>query len=430
MTYIHNIDSAFTSVIGKDGVEPSRFAQILSDANIVVRKLSAGAKDDSLPVLTIAEHQDDLPLIEETAARISAFKNFVVIGMGGSSYGGKALTALSHNPFAQGGALTRGGSTVVHFIDNIDPLTSDRILLGLDLKSTIFAIVSKSGDTAETLAHALILIQEVTSRLGKDAIKDHFIAITEPKDSALRRLAQTHNMTLLDHHPRIGGRFSVLTNVGLLPAKVAGLDIRAIRRGAANVSAQAWEAADSEPAKGAALNLALSERGRSLAVLMPYCDRLDAFNTWYRQLWAESLGKGGKGTTPMRSLGACDQHSQLQLYLDGPRDKFISLILLEQACKGSTMPVIDDPSLAYLSGRTLGDLMDAEQRATVETLTRNHCPLRIFSLEKLDEETMGALMMHFMLETIIMGELLGVSTFDQPAVEEGKKLAREYLAKK
>ena len=169
--------------------------------------------------------QDDLAQIEETAKRIATFKTFVVIGMGGSSYGGKALASLAHNPTAH------GSGTQIHFIDNIDPQTSNQLLLSLDLKTTIFALVSKSGDTAETLAHALILVQEVASRLGDDAVRNHFIAITEPKDSALRRLANTHGMATLDHDPGIGGRFSVLSNVGLLPARVAGLDIGAIRQG-------------------------------------------------------------------------------------------------------------------------------------------------------------------------------------------------------
>jgi glucose-6-phosphate isomerase len=290
--------------------------------------------------------------------------------------------------------------------------------------------VSKSGDTAETLAQALILTHEAETRLGKDAVRNHFIAVTEPKDSALTRLAARYGMTVLEHDPGIGGRFSVLTNVGLLPAKVAGLDIRAVRKGAAEVLRQTFSERDAEPPRGAALIYALMKHGRTLSVMMPYCDRLNAFNIWFCQLWAESLGKGGSGLTPVRALGACDQHSQLQLYLDGPRDKLITLITLDQHCKGASLPAITDPALSYFSGRTLGDLMDAEQRATHQTLIRNHCPVRKFGLHLLDEEALGALMMHFMLETMIMGEMLGINTFDQPAVEQGKKLAREYLAKK
>jgi glucose-6-phosphate isomerase len=424
MIYTHDIANALEDAIGKEGASETRFSAHLGKAGEAVAALSARKRNNSLPVLNIAEREDDLALIEETAKRISGFKALVVIGMGGSSYGGKALCALAHNPFA------RAGATQVHFIDNIDPLTSDRSLLCLDFKTTVFAIVSKSGDTAETLAQALILVGEAQTRLGKEEARDHFIVITEPRDSALMRLAKTHGFTMLDHDPGVGGRFSALTNVGLLPAMVAGVNIRAVRKGAAEVIRHTFGTKDPEPAKGAALSVALMEQGRTLSVLMPYCDRLDAMGVWYCQLWAESLGKGGKGGTPLRSLGVCDQHSQLQLYLDGPRDKLISLILLEQAGRGATLPKVSDPALGYLSGRTLGDLMDAEQRATAETLVRNHCPVRVFGLKVLDEEAMGALMMHFMLETMIAGELLGVNAFDQPAVEEGKILAREYLGRK
>ena len=370
MSYAQNLDGAFEQSIGADGAEESVYRDALGKTARAVATLRARRDDNSLPILSIGEREDDLAQIETTERRIAHFKNFVVIGMGGSSYGGKALCALAHNPFANGPSA-HGQATAVHFIDNIDPLTSDHALLCLDLQSTIFALVSKSGDTAETLAHALILVQETLSRLGRDAVREHFIAITEPKDSALTRMANAYGMTVLDHDTHTGGRFSALTNVGLLPARVAGLNIRAIRAGAATVVRHTFEVAESEPAKGAALHMALHARGRTLAVLMPYCDRLDAFNTWYRQLWAESLGKGGKGTTPLRSLGACDQHSQLQLYLDGPRDKFFTLILLAGApARPAALRSPNRPSRRWpiCADRTLGDLMAAEQRATVEVL--------------------------------------------------------------
>ena len=174
----------------------------------------------------------------------------------------------------------------------------------------------------------------------------------------------------------------------------------------------------------------LEERGLANTVLMPYCDRLDAFALWYRQLWAESLGKDGAGTTPIRALGPVDQHSQLQLYLDGPRDKMFTLVTLDCAGDGPRIDaaLADDPALQYLGGRTMGDLLDAEQRATAESLARRGRPARRFHLDRLDETTLGALLMHFMLETIIAADLLGVDAFDQPAVEQGKVLAREYLA--
>jgi glucose-6-phosphate isomerase len=162
---------------------------------------------------------------------------------------------------------------------------------------------------------------------------------------------------------------------------------------------------------------------------MPYVDRLADFGLWYRQLWAESIGKDGQGTTPIRAMGTVDQHSQVQLYLDGPRDKLFSLVFSKCANTGGLVPkeLASDPSLAYLAGRTLGDLLDAEQRATAETLINRGCPTRIFRIDQVNEQALGALMMHYMIETVVAAHLMGVDPFDQPAVEDGKILARKYL---
>ena len=423
MIYTHDISRAFSDVIGKEGADKTSFAAALKKACKSLDILRQHRQDNSWPLLNIAERTDDLDGIEAAAKHITDnFSTLVVLGMGGSSRGGKTLAALAENPFAEVKSKTK-----IHFIDNIDPLTFEQLCDSLDFKSTLFLIVSKSGGTAETLAQFLVLLDMVTKKLGAGAVQHHFMIIAEPGDHTLGRIARAHKIQILDHDPAIGGRFSALTVVGLLPACVAGLDIRAVRKGAAGVMEHSFTQVSPEPARGAALNYALMERGKTISVMMPYCDRLDVFSTWYQQLWAESLGKKGKGTTPLRSLGAFDQHSQLQLYLDGPRDKFMTLILLAQADKGAAIPEPADASLAYLRNHTIGDLMDAEQRATAETLTRNHCPLRLFTLPRLDEEMMGALMMHFMLETIIMAELFAIDAFDQPAVEESKRLARTYL---
>lgn len=423
MIYTHDISRAFDDIIGKEGADKTRFTAILKKAAAAIDVLRAHRQDNSWPILNIAGCEDDLEGIEHMAAHINAhFETLVVIGMGGSSGGGKTLIALAENPFAAAKSNAR-----IHFIDNIDPHTFDQLRNSLDLKSTLFLIVSKSGGTAEVLAQLLVLLEDVKNKLGADAVSRHFIAVTEPGDHTLGRIASAHNIKRLEHDPGIGGRFAALTVVGLLPAKVAGLDIRAIRKGALRVIEHSFTQAMPEPARGAALSYALMERGKTISVMMPYCDRLNVFSIWYQQIWAESLGKKGKGTTPLRSLGAFDQHSQLQLYLDGPRDKFLTLIFLAQADQGAAIPEPGDASLAYLRKHTVGDVMDAEQRATAETLTRGRCPVRLFTLPRLDEEMMGALMMHFILETILMAELLSIDAFDQPAVEESKRLARTYL---
>ena len=190
-------------------------------------------------------------------------------------------------------------------------------------------------------------------------------------------------------------------------------------------------AAQVPAALGAALSVALAEsKGKSISVLLAYCDRLQRLTHWYVQLWAESLGKNGKGTTPIAALGPVDQHSQLQLFIAGPRDKLFTVVTVGAAGQGPRI----DGELAKLagepgfSGKTIGDLVAAEGRATAETLAKNGCPVRTIYIDRLDEETLGELMMHFMLETIIAAHLLGIDAFDQPAVEEGKVLAKKYLA--
>jgi glucose-6-phosphate isomerase len=234
---------------------------------------------------------------------------------------------------------------------------------------------------------------------------------------------------VLDHDPGVGGRFSVLTNVGLLPASILGLDIAAVRAGAAAALAPVLEKrapADVPSAVGAAVSVAA---GKPITVMMAYADRLERFTRWYVQLWAESLGKDGKGTTPLAALGPVDQHSQLQLFNAGPRDKLFTIVTAAATGRGPRI----EADLAKLAGepdfagKTMGDLVAAQGRATAETLAKNGCPVRTMHLAKLDEKSLGELLMHFMLETIIAAHLIGVDAFDQPAVEEGKVLAKTYL---
>jgi glucose-6-phosphate isomerase len=237
---------------------------------------------------------------------------------------------------------------------------------------------------------------------------------------------------VIDHPTGVGGRYSVLTVVGILPAILMGLDVAQLRAGAATVLSQALsgDATDIPAAAGAALHQALAADGRlSQTVLWAYADRLHTFGSWWRQLWAESLGKNGKGSTPVSALGPVDQHSQLQLFRDGPPNSLFTILSTNTEGQGPVAPRerADALGLSYLAGRAMGDLVSAEARATAETLARNGRPVRQINLPKVSEATVGALMMHFMLETILMGRLMGVDPFDQPGVEEGKVLARQYL---
>jgi len=264
-----------------------------------------------------------------------------------------------------------------------------------------------------------------------------FLGVTEPavagKANGLRTLFEAHGIPLLDHHPGIGGRYSVFTNVGLLPAMARGLDPHAVRAGAREV-VDALLAAKSPrgfaPAEADGDRRALGGRGIKVEVMMPYSDRLGRLGAWFAQLWAESLGKGGQGTAPVAALGPVDQHSQLQLFMDGPHEHLISIIRAPSAGLGPRISpeLAAKAGLDYLAGRTAGDLVAAQAEAVPAALQKAGRPVRTLDLARLDEQCIGALMMHFVLETILAARLMGVDPFDQPAVELAKVITRERVA--
>lgn len=429
--YDLEVEACFMERIGEAGLSRGAYEAELERVSGALEELRRRYDDGSLPLLSLPAETSDFPVIEARAEyHRDRAERVVVLGTGGSSLGGKSLYALADSGFGPS-----GDSPVVHFLDNVDPHTFDHLFRSGDLARTDFIVISKSGTTAETVTQFLACFAEVAAIVGNERAAEQFTIITEPRDNVLRRIAKARGMTVLNHHPGIGGRYSVLSLVGLLPAAIAGLDIAEVRRGAHQVLHQSLVArrpTASDPAVGAAIGIGLwRERGIGASVLMPYVDALSWFAMWYRQLWAESLGKDGNGTLPVNAVGTVDQHSQLQLYLAGPRDKMFSLVLADVAGTGMIVDpeLAEDESLSYLAGRTMGDLLDAEGRATAETLVRNGCPVRIFRAGRVDEAVMGGLMMHYMLETIFAAHLLGVDPFNQPAVEEGKVLTREYMSR-
>jgi glucose-6-phosphate isomerase len=429
MSLVHDTTRCFAEAIGTDGLDHIAFERVLEQTAPSIAKLASMREKSALPLLELPTARDDLTQPAAVADRLCRSSDQVLLlGTGGSSLGGQTLVALAESPFGP-----RPGHPKLHFLDNIDPLTFEALFRTLDLSRTAFLVVSKSGGTAETLMQFLTVLPEVERAIGRERAAERFAVVTEPHSNPLRRVAERHGIEILDHDPGVGGRYSALSLVGLLPAMIAGLDPFAIRQGAAEVLDHALTSnpRDCAPAFGAALNIALLWQKRiGTCVLMPYIDALASFGLWFRQLWAESLGKNGTGTTPIRAMGTVDQHSQLQLYLAGPGDKFYTLIMMPCAGTGGLVAPesAEDEAISYLAGRSMGDLLEAEQRATLETLAGNGRPVRAITIPKLDEHAIGALMMHFMLETIIAADLLGVNPFDQPAVEEGKRLARDYLA--
>ena len=404
---------------GKGAVPRADYDKALADAGRALDWLRG--QKGSLELLGIPSRKDDLKAAAKLAGGIKGMKTVAVLGIGGSSLGGQALTALRKKSVPW-----------VEFHDNPDPFSWDAALKRFDLKKTHFIAISKSGGTAETLMQVLTAAEALT-KAGVKSLKKHFTIITEPKKSALADFADAIGAARLDHPEGVGGRYSVLTVVGVLPAILMGIDVKKLRGGAQAVldgTLSANTAGDVPAATGAALHQALAAEGKlATTILWPYADKLQVFGGWWRQLWAESLGKDGKGSTPVSVLGPVDQHSQLQLFRDGPGNALFTLVSVDTKGKGAMVSKARARQLGleYLAGKKLGDLVDSESKATAQTLSKNGRPVRQIHLAKVDEFEMGALMMHFMLETILMGKLMGVDPFDQPGVEEGKVLARQYL---
>ncbi|HEX2116999.1 MAG TPA: glucose-6-phosphate isomerase [Alphaproteobacteria bacterium] len=431
LPYSQDIANCFADKIGKGGLDRPTLDDYVARTASALKRLRAAVANNSLPILTLPKREDEMRAMREAAQRYRGLEHVIVLGTGGSSLGGRTVTALADGGLGSAGRLS--GRPLLWFIENVDPWGFDKIVESVDARTAGLVIISKSGGTAETLSQALALLPRLEQAVGRDKLQQRCTVITEPTDNPLRRLAQRYGLPLIDHDPNVGGRYSVLSPTGMLPTLIAGLDAAKVRAGAQEALDAAIdnEPMRSPPAVGAALNIALAAtRGAVQTVVMPYIDRLAPFGLWFRQLWAESLGKDGKGTTPIRAQGAVDQHSQLQLYLSGPADKLYTIIMGEARGIGPryAREQLVDKALDWLAGRTMGDLLDVSQRATAETLARNGRPVRIIRVPTLDERSLGALMMHYMLETIIAADLLGIDPFDQPAVEEGKKLARQYLA--
>ena len=428
MAYVQLSSTCFSEAIGTHGLDRTRYEIILAKTKSAIDFLRSGQADDSLPFLFYSEANDDIEHLWDVVSSYQEnFDDVVILGTGGSSLGGRTLVSIADSQING-----NRNKPKLHFFDNIDPHSLDNLLNILITQRTGFLVISKSGETAETMVQFLVCFQAVKEKFG-DKAHEYFTVIVQPGKSTMRQCAEALGILVLDHHPKVGGRYSVFSLVGLLPAMIAGLNPEAIRKGAAKVLIPIIddESPDFvEPAIGAAISFGLvTENQVKTTVLMSYADRLQSFGLWFRQLWAESLGKKGKGTTPVNALGAVDQHSQLQLYLDGPRDKMFTLIMLACAEKGPKVESSwgEEKALTYLADKTVGDLMEAEQNATAKTLIKNNRPTRIFRLSTLDEHSLGGLMMHFMLETIIAAHLFEVNPFDQPAVEEGKILARKFL---
>ncbi len=439
LAYAQDLSGCLAGAIGGHGLDAQSLAPWMSKADAALDRLRSDYKTGALPLLKIAEETADVAEAAAALAKLSeGARTIIFFGTGGSGLGGQTLAQIAGWGIPHTAASTPHMRPRIRFYDNLDGGTLEALLAHTDFETTRFVVTSKSGGTTETLAQAITTLSAVKAAGLAAKIPQLFLGVTEPakpgKANGLRALFEGLGIPLIGHHTGIGGRFSCLTNVGLLPAQARGLDAHAIRDGARSVLEPILagaKASDVPAASGAAAMVGLSKaRGVRTLVLMPYSDRLGKFSEWFVQLWAESLGKGGEGTCPIPALGPVDQHSQLQLFMDGPPE--VALTILRVASRGQG-PAIDaamasTAGIGFMGGKTIGDVVDAQGHAVGEALVKAKRPVRTIDVPVLDARAACALLMHFMLETIIAGHLLELDPFDQPAVELAKILTKERLA--
>jgi glucose-6-phosphate isomerase len=356
--------------------------------------------------------------------RSSGATDFVHVGIGGSALGPMAVHRALNHPYYNMLDGRRGPR--IHFAENTDPGTLSAILDVADPRDTWVNVVTKSGSTAETMANFLVVRGRLIEALGSFGHQGRTVVTTDPEKGFLKEIAEREDLRVLPIPADVGGRFSVLTPVGLLPAAVTGLDVEALLAGAAQCVDEVEQQKDEHPAVvGAAMHYLMdTERGRNVRVMMPYADALERLAAWFVQLWAESLGKEGKGSTPHGAVGTTDQHSQVQLYMEGPQDKVIEIVEVEDHPRDLDIPKAyeDLEGVGYLGGHTMAELLNVECDATRKALTEAGRPNATIRLGAVNEENLGYLFQALEVQTAITGALYGVNAFDQPGVEAGKNI--------
>ena len=405
-----------------------RIAEII--ASLYQRKDQYG---QGLKWMNLAYNEETVWYVKEFASLVeNRFDNILVLGIGGSALGGLAVTEALLKPYWN--LLTeeqRNGLPRIFFLDNIDPDTMNGLLEVIDLKKTLVNVITKSGDTAETMSQFMVLKDLLKKEIG-DNYRRNVVATTDKKMGILRQLADQEGYKTFFVPDDVGGRFSVFSAVGLLPFVLVGLDIDQIINGIKDMDLELKNTDINQniAAQGALIQYLLdTQKGKNLSVMMPYSSRLKYVSDWYVQLLAESLGKeynkNGErvnvGPTPIKALGATDQHSQFQLYNEGPNNKIINFIRVENFETTLEIPkIFEYTGIGYLGGKTINDLLNAEADSTMVSLADYSRPTITISIEKIDEYNLAQLLYMLEIQTAIAGELYNINAFDQPGVEQAK----------
>jgi len=407
-------------------------------AGLVAKRASGKLEWADLPYMQAEVVKDILSYVDEVKDSIDSF---VVLGIGGSALGPMAVQqAINHPYYNELGREKRGGRPKFYVADNVDPERLVYLFQTADPTRSLFNVISKSGSTSETMSQFMIIKELLETKLGAAEAKKHIVCTTDAENGNLIKIAREEGYKTFIIPPGVGGRFSELCPVGLLPAAVCGVDIEELLAGAAFMDGLCKRELSLNPGLTyAALSYFGMLNGKNISVVMPYADSLKYVSDWYAQLWAESLGKkydvGGRvvnvGQTPVKALGVTDQHSQVQLYAEGPYDKIIVLVGVDRYRETITIPRIygDIKSLGFLGGVTHDELIRVEQIATEFALLKSGRLNMTVTLPEVNEFTLGQIMFMFEIATGFAGELLNIDAFDQPGVEEGKNATYAYFGR-
>ncbi|MDR0882246.1 MAG: glucose-6-phosphate isomerase [Candidatus Adiutrix sp.] len=428
-----DFNNLMAGAVGGAGLEAADLAAIRDILTPAVKNVLTRYEKGQLPFMNLPFQPDEVRKYQALADNLKKFDHLVVLGIGGSALGTRAV----FNALKPLGPNSPAGGKRAHprllIADNIDPESFLALLEGLDIRKTAFNVISKSGATAETMSQFLIVYERLRHDLGKTALKDHLIITTDPEGGVLRKIVDSQGLMSLPVPPGVGGRFSIMTAVGLAPLAVAGINIAEFLAGAgACQKEQTSEVMANKAFLFAGLNWFLTTRKkRSSLVMMPYADSLSQVSDWFGQLWNESLGKGhllsgreaATGQTAIKAVGATDQHSQLQLYMEGPKDKTICFLRAENFRQNLPIPRLFEeyPELAYLGGHSLGELLNYEQRGTARALAESGRPNLTLSMPQISPASLGYLMQMLEVATVVSGALYKIDPLDQPGVELGKK---------
>ena len=420
----HGLDIAQVFELYKD-----RIASIIADLNKRKDK-----PEQWLQWMNLGYNEETVWYVKEYASMVRGrFDNILVLGIGGSALGGIAMTEALLKPYWN--LLTpeqRENYPRIFFLDNIDPDTMTGLLDVLDLKRTLVNVITKSGSTAETMSQFMIVKDRLEKELGEDEYRKNVVATTDRQTGVLRQIAEQEGYKTFVVPDDVGGRFSVFSAVGLLPIALVGLDIDDIMNGIKDMdlALKNTDINNNIAAQGALIQYLMDvNKGKNISVMMPYSSRLKYVSDWYAQLWAESLGKSMDkdgnhvhvGPTPVKALGATDQHSQIQLYNEGPNNKIITFIRVGEFDTTLEIPrIFEYTGIGYLGGKTINDLMNAAADSTRVCLSDYSRPTVTITIPKVDGYNVAQLLYMLEVQTAIAGELYNIDTFDQPGVEQAK----------